>query len=219
MTRYWGVVGFILAFFLSGFLLVEALELPVLSDPSDTLQQAGALAALLAVVLLVVDVVVPVPSSMVMVALGALYGPVLGALLCLLGRVGMVLVGFAIGRVGGPALDRLVPPRGRIRADLLLERWGVMALVISRPVPLLAETVAILAGASSIGWRRAALAAIVGSTPEAVVLALSGAIARDMEQATLIWAALLLFAGVAWALGRRAERNKHSASTIVSRSA
>jgi uncharacterized membrane protein YdjX (TVP38/TMEM64 family) len=171
------------------------------------------------VTLLVIDTVLPVPSSIVMVTLGGLYGPVLGTLLCLLGRVGMVLVGFAIGRRGGPALALLIPQHERARADLLLERWGVLALVISTPVPLLAETVAILAGASSIGWRRAALAAIVGSTPEAVVFALSGAIARDMEHATVIWAALLLFAGVAWALSRRAERNKRSASTIVSRSA
>lgn len=206
MTRYWAVVGVVLASFLAGFVLVDALQLPVLTDPSDALRPGSAPAAGLAVALLVVDAVLPVPSSIVMVALGALYGPVLGTLLSLLGRLGMALVGFAAGRRAGPLLARLVPPQERARVEALFARWGAMTIVISRPVPLLAETVTVLAGASSIGWGRAMLAALAGSAPEAAVYALAGAIARELGNPAAVWAAVGIVAGGCWAAGRWADR-------------
>jgi hypothetical protein len=69
----------------------------VLTDPAPQLAQDGPAAAAVGVGLLVVDVVLPVPSSAVMVAHGALFGVVLGALLSLLGSVGAAMVGSAWG--------------------------------------------------------------------------------------------------------------------------
>jgi uncharacterized membrane protein YdjX (TVP38/TMEM64 family) len=206
VTRYWAVVGVVLASFLAGFALIEALQLPLLTDPSDPLRPGGAPAAALALALLVVDAVLPVPSSIVMITLGTLYGLALGMLLSLLGRLGMALVGFAVGRRGGPVLARLVPPEGRARADALLARWGALAIVLSRPVPLLAETVIVLAGASTIGWGRAMLASLVGSAPEAAVYALAGAVAREPGRPAAVWAAVCIVASCYWAIGRGADR-------------
>jgi uncharacterized membrane protein YdjX (TVP38/TMEM64 family) len=206
LIRYWAVVGVVLASFMAGFALVEALQLPPLTDPSDLLRPGGAPAAALALALLVLDAVLPVPSSIVMVALGALYGPALGMLLSLLGRLGMALVGFAAGRRGGPLLARLVPPEGRARADALLVRWGALAIVFSRPVPLLAETVTVLAGASSIGWGRAMLASLLGSAPEAAVYALAGAATREPGRPVAVWAAVCIVAACSWLIGRGADR-------------
>jgi uncharacterized membrane protein YdjX (TVP38/TMEM64 family) len=88
-------------FLLAGFLVVEAFELPVLSAPGSALAQGGATAAVLAVALLIADAVLPVPSSVVMVAAGALYGPVLGTLLSLTERVRMALACFTVGAAAG----------------------------------------------------------------------------------------------------------------------
>ncbi|MGH8934132.1 MAG: TVP38/TMEM64 family protein [Egibacteraceae bacterium] len=206
MRRYWSVAGAIVVLLLAGFLVVEGLGLPLLSDPTVPLEEAGPWAGFLALALLAVDAVLPVPSSLVMVALGAIYGPVLGIFLALLGRVLMALAGFAAGRRGGPLLNRLVSPEARIRADLLLQRWGIMAIMITRPVPLLAETVVILAGASSITWVRLAMAALVGSVPEAVLYGLSGAFARGLGHTAFVWIALLAFVGGFWVVTHWAER-------------
>ena len=202
MTRYWAVAGAVLAFLLVGFLVAEAFDVPLLTDPTPGLARGGVLGAMLAVALLTVDAVLPVPASLVIVASGALYGMVTGALLALLGRVLMALAGYAIGQRGGPLVARLVPPDGRDRADGLLQRWGAMAIVVTRPVPLLAETVTILAGASSIGWSRVALAALVGSVPEAVLYAGSGALVHSIEEAAFIWGALLILACTLWIVRR-----------------
>lgn len=206
MTRYWAVVGTVLAFLLVGFLAAEAFDLPLLADPTHRLARGGVAGATLAVALLAADAVLPVPASLVMVASGALYGAVAGALLALLGRVLMALAGYAIGRRGGPLVARLVPHDGRDRADALLRRWGPMAIVVTRPVPLLAETVAVMAGVSSIGWGRVALAALAGSIPEALLYAGSGALVRGLDDAALVWAALLVLAGALWLVRLLAAR-------------
>ncbi len=205
MRRYWGITGLILGIFLTLFLLVEALGVPLLTDPSPWLERGGVMAALVGIGLLVADVVLPVPSSLVMVAHGALFGVPAGALLSLVGSLGAALVGFAIGRQGGPLLSRLVPTEERERADRLLNRWGGLAIVVTRPVPLLAETVAILAGASPLGWGRAALAALAGSLPAALLYALTGALAASFQSGALVFGIVLLVAGLFWLIGRWAE--------------
>jgi hypothetical protein len=54
-----------LALFLILFLWVEALHIPFLTDPSRWLDRGGVWAALLGVGLLIADIVLPVPSSLV----------------------------------------------------------------------------------------------------------------------------------------------------------
>src|SRR5437763_10869108 len=144
MKRYFLIVAGMMAFFLILFFVVEFLGIPLLTDPTPWMQHGGVLAASLGVGLLIADVLLPVPSSLVMVAHGALFGVVIGTLLSLLGSVGAALFGFAIGRRGGRLLTRVVSPEERARADYLLGRWGSLAIVVTRPIPVLAETVAIM---------------------------------------------------------------------------
>jgi uncharacterized membrane protein YdjX (TVP38/TMEM64 family) len=205
MKRYCAIVGGIVAFLLVLFLVVEVTGVPLLKDPSPWLGSGSTLTALLGIGLLAADVILPVPSSAVMVAHGALFGVVGGTLLSVGGSTGAALVGFSIGRRGGPLLARHVPPEERARADHILRRWGGLAIVVTRPVPLLAETVAIMAGTSPLGWRRAALAALLGSLPPALLYALSGATAAALTSGILVLGLVLLVAGIFWLVGYLAE--------------
>jgi 3-dehydroquinate synthase len=137
-----------------------------------------------------------------MIAHGALFGVWVGALLSLTGSVGAALVGFAVGRRGGALVERLVSREERARVDLLLLRWGALAVVVTRPVPLLAETVAILAGASPLGWRRVMLAAVAGSLPGALLYALAGAMAADFQSGVLVLGLVLLVAAFFYVVSR-----------------
>ena len=213
MRHYVAVVAVMLVFFLAIFALVEAAGIPLLTDPTDQLTGAGpAVAAAVGFGLLVVDVVLPVPSSVIMLLNGALFGVVIGTLISLAGSLGAALVGFAIGRRGGKLLDRLVPPDERQRADALLERWGSLAIVVTRPVPVLAETTAILAGATrSFSWRRMTVATLIGALPAAVLYATAGAFAASFTSLTLVFAIVLVLAAVTWLVERlfraRAQRS------------
>ncbi len=202
MKRYWMLAGAMLAFFLLLFLLVEWLQVPLLADPSRWLERGGVIVGLLGVGLLIADVVLPVPSSLVMIAHGALFGVALGTLLSLIGSVGAALTGFAIGRRGGKWLERIVTAEERARIEQMLDRWGALAIVVTRPVPLLAETTAVMAGASAMSWQRAAVASFAGSLPAALLYALTGSVAASFQNGALMFCFVILVSGIFWLANR-----------------
>ena len=212
MKHYLLLIGAMMALLLGLFGLATQLDVPLLSDPRPWLERRGPLAALVGVGLLAGDVVLPVPSTLVMMAHGALFGVTLGTALSLVGSTVSALVGFAIGRSGGPLLARLVPESERQRAYALLSRWGGLAVLVTRPVPIVAETVAILAGTSPMGWGRMVLATLAGALPASLLYALAGATAATFDNALLVLALVLVMAGVFWALGRRGWADKPQAS-------
>lgn len=205
MKRHLIIMGVMLASFLLLFIVVEALGVPLLTDPTPWMGRGGIAAAVIGVGLLVADVLLPVPSSLVMVAHGALFGVTVGTALSLAGSVGATLFGFAIGRRGGRVMERLVTPAERERANRLLKRWGALAIIVTRPVPLLAETVAIMSGTSSLGWWSVTLAALAGSLPPALLYAITGASVANLENTTLVFGLVILIAVAFWVFGRWAE--------------
>ena len=183
------------------FVVVEMLGVPLLTDPSPWMNEGGALAACVGTGLLISDVLLPVPSSLIMVANGALFGVFWGSLLSLLGSIGAALCGFAIGRKGGRLLDRFVTEEERRHVDMILRRWGVLAIIMTRPVPILAETVAIVAGTSSLGWWNMALAALTGSLPPALLYAITGASIVNFQSMIFIVGFLTILSTLIWIVG------------------
>jgi len=203
--RFQGFAGAVAAFLIADGDTLTLIE----TGPGSTLptlRAAGALAAVLGVALLVADVAVPVPASLVMLAHGALFGVLPGAALSLVGGVGATVVGFAVGRRGRGLVERVTTPAQRQRADRLMARWGALAIVVTRPVPVLAETVAVLAGTSPLRWPVAVLAAAVGTAVPAVLLAAAGAAAAHAVDGVLVLGLSLLLAAVLALLGHLRSR-------------
>lgn len=204
MRRYWILTGSLLVFFLATFGLMEAMHVKWLQDPTQWMQGYGGWeAAALGVGLLIADVFLPVPSSLVMIAHGAVFGIPIGTGLSLIGNLGAAWLGFGVGRRGGPMLARMVTQEEMGKADALLKKWGAMAIVITRPIPLLAETVTILAGASPMGWGKLTLASLAGSLPAALLYALTGAAANGFANGFVMFGMLILIAGIFWFVGRK----------------
>jgi uncharacterized membrane protein YdjX (TVP38/TMEM64 family) len=210
MKRFWLLTGAMMLLFLVLFGIAEWLHVPILTDPGPLLAKTGWIAAAGGVLLLIADVLLPVPASLVMILHGALFGVVGGTLLSMAGALGAAAFGFWIGRRGGPLYERLVPEDERRRADALLQEWGDLAIIVTRPVPILAETMAILAGASPMSWGRMLLSTFAGSLPAALLYALTGATARNLDNAALVFGLVLLVAGLFWAVGRYFFRSAKS---------
>ena len=206
MRRYWVFVGTVFVVLLSLWLFADALGLGQLTDPAAAMAQAGPWQAMVGVGLLIMDVVLPVPSTLIMVANGALFGVVVGALLSLAGKLGCALVGFALGRSGKSLVNRVIGERERQRGEQFLARWGLLAILVSRPFPILAETVVVLAGASGMRMVPVVAVALVGSVPEAVAYGLAGAAAASFGNQALIMLSLLALASLTWFVLRRVER-------------
>lgn len=197
---FWVLAAAVFTVLLIAFVVVEALRIPLLTDPAGTLG-GGPLAGALSVGLLVVDVVVPLPSSVLMTLNGTLFGVFPGAALSLLGGTLATVVAVAIGRYGGPLVDRLVTPEQRASAERVFERYGLVAVAATRPVPLIAETVAVVAGTARLSWGRAWLAGAIGNLVPASVYAVAGATAEDAVSGFVVLAGVIVLTGALWLVG------------------
>ncbi len=105
--------------------------------------------------LLAGDVVLPVPSSLVGTAAGYLLGFAGGTAVAWAGMTAGALLGYALGaRAGRPAATRLVGPAELARLEALRARFGDGVLVVTRPVPVLAEAAVVFAGVGRMPLRR-----------------------------------------------------------------
>lgn len=102
-------------------------------------------------------------------------------------------------------MDRIVPAHELAKANYLLERWGSLAIIVTRPVPVLAETVTIVAGASSLSWTKLILASVFGSLTPAFLYALTGAAVANFQSTALMFGVVLLVATLFWMIGRLLE--------------
>lgn len=101
------------------------------------------------VVLLTVDVLLPVPSSIIGTVSGSFLGFVWGTFFTALGLTTGALLGFALGKIlGRPAMNRWIGAGELQKLDELVDRHGVSILILLRPVPLFAEASTLLLGCS-----------------------------------------------------------------------
>jgi len=204
--RYALVALGIATFVLISFLIVEALHIPILVDPSDKLERGGLGAAVLGVGLLLVDVLLPVPSSVVMTAQGAMFGIVTGTILSWIGSIGAAMIGYLIGRRSTRLLTRFVSVEEQGQANRLLDRWGILALIVTRPLPILAETTAIMAGTSALTWRQVLVGVTIGALPAALIYAIAGAYTTSVASGLLVFVLVIAFAAVVWLIGWSVEK-------------
>lgn len=203
MRRYALLVLSLCLFFLAAFLVAVALDVPLLTGTEWIQDHARSTAVVILNGLLIADVLLPIPSSLLMVANGAMLGTVGGALATLVSTVLGGMLAFWLGRRGAPWLMAKISDRERLQADRFFRRWGAMAVLISRPVPILAETIGILAGTTAMGWPRFVLSVFLGNLPPAILYAFAGASAKNASYSVAIFLILVGLAGAWWLVGRR----------------
>jgi uncharacterized membrane protein YdjX (TVP38/TMEM64 family) len=161
--------------------------------------QPGTSSALTVVVFLASDVFLPVPSSLIMILSGAVFGVVWGSLLSLVGSIGGEWLGFELARKYGRRVSsRMLSEYELQRLTHVFARSGAATVFITRALPIVMETVSIVAGLSQM--RRTAFlgASLLGTAPIVVVYAYAGAVSRQMG--SLIPGVIMMIAvtGAGW---------------------
>jgi uncharacterized membrane protein YdjX (TVP38/TMEM64 family) len=159
--------------------------------------------AVLGIALLVVDVVLPVPSSVVAVALCWALGPWLGGL--------SVASGVFLAFVGGYGLGRLLP-ESRLRGWIGPRLWdstrtqarehALWWIVLARPLPVLAELSAVLAGVWRVPPARAFAHAAAASIAVGALYGGSAWIGAQAPSTALLVLAVGALPTALWALHR-----------------
>ena len=120
---------------------LEGAVVPVLGDGFGYLQ------AILIILLLASDILLPVPSSLIATYSGAAFGLVTGAIITWVGLMFAAIAGLILGRgIGAAVVTRVFSTDEMTQARRFFETYGATGLVLTRPVPVLAEVAAFGAG-------------------------------------------------------------------------
>jgi uncharacterized membrane protein YdjX (TVP38/TMEM64 family) len=176
MRRILLATATLLGLFLLSWLVCSALGILTPGATGDWLSSLGPATAALAVAgLLAADIALPVPGSIVLSAGGIVLGWPLAAAAGCAGLLVGSLVGYGACRLfGRRAFDRFVTPAEAARFAVWLDRYGPAAIVTSRPVPMMSETLSCLAGLGGMRLPRFLLALVLGSAPYAWFFAWAG---------------------------------------------
>ena len=188
--RAWSiVVGVLLAFVVLPFILwgnpIEQRTSTV--TEGDT---ASIIAAAAIVLLLAADIALPIPSSVVMVLTGARFGFVTALALSWVGLMLGCVAAYELGiRYGQRVLTRLVGAEAAAAVSGSTRRFGTLALLMCRAVPVLAEASVLMAGVSRVPRRSFLLATAVSNLLVAAIYVAAGR--RSADNGSLLVAVLV----------------------------
>ena len=145
-----------------------------------------------AVLLLASDILLPIPATLVMTALGMLYGPVVGGLIGAGGSfLGGMIAFLVCAKLGRPAARHFVSDAELVRGETLFERWGAWIIVLSRWLPIIPEAVSCMAGIVSMPRRLFTGALACGVVPPAFTFAIVGHLGVERPALTFLLSAFL----------------------------
>ncbi len=171
----------------------------------ETMSEQKGIVVLVLGGLLASDIFVPVPSSLVSTAAGLILKFVPGMLTSWAGMTISCLIGFWVGhRFGRPAAERFVGVAELNRLEKLSQQYGDWAILISRPVPMLAEASVLFAGISQMSWWRFVLLSTLSNLGISAVYAFVGAFSASANSFLLAFFGAILIPGLAmWLMNRR----------------
>ena len=153
--------------------------------------------------LLASDILLPIPSSIVSTACGLLLGAAMGTSVSLLGMTISCILGYWLGRGCGRALaTRLVSADDLDSFQSVHARFEDWAVVISRPVPVLAEVSVLFAGLSRMPAPRFFLLSTLANLGVSLGYALVGAYASSANAFFVAFVGAMLLPGLAMLLAR-----------------
>ncbi len=117
--------------------------------------------------LLVADLALPIPGTVVMSALGFVYGPWMGGMLAAVGSVGSGLIAYGLCRtLGRPAAEWIAGKKDLSRGEALFGgQAGGWIVALSRWLPIMPEVISCIAGLVRMPFRRFLAALTCGSLP------------------------------------------------------
>jgi uncharacterized membrane protein YdjX (TVP38/TMEM64 family) len=152
--------------------------------------------------LLALDVLLPVPSSVVSAAAGVLLGFWAGALVVWAGMTASCFVAYLIGARSSTLARRIVGEDGLVRAREIARRYGDLAIVLCRPVPVVAEASVIFAGVMHVPPARFLSVCALANGGVAAGYAAIGAYSMRMDSFLLAFIGALALPGLAWLVAR-----------------
>jgi len=139
------------------------------------LKRYGQWAWLFGIILLIGDLFLPLPGTIIMSALGFIYGPILGGAIASLGSFLSGLLAYGLCRAMGlKAALFLLGKKDFQKGQQLFTKNGGWIVAISRWLPIFPEVIACLAGLNRMPFLKYSIALLCGTLPLGFVFAYIG---------------------------------------------
>ncbi len=121
--------------------------------------------------------IVPLPSEIVLLATGMIWGLVLGGFMGVIGSIGAALLCFFISKRGGrPLAEKFVGEKAINLADDFIHKYGIGAILIARFLPFIAfDPISYASGLVDMDIKKYTLGTLIGSFPRAFFFSWLGA--------------------------------------------
>lgn len=181
MRLIWLMVAIAVFFLISWSLFGESLEQTwSVERLAGYFEESKAWAWLLGILLLLADLLLPIPGTIVMSALGAVYGFWLGGIFATIGSMLAGMLGYGVGRFFKESFaKRWLGEKDFDKGKSLFERGGAWVVAISRALPILPEVIASMAGLLRMPFGKFVIALACGAVPMGFLFAWIGVMGRE----------------------------------------
>ncbi|MBY9011507.1 MAG: TVP38/TMEM64 family protein [Candidatus Lokiarchaeota archaeon] len=122
--------------------------------------------------------IVPIPSEVVLLATGMIWGWLFGGIMGIIGSMAASLLCFYISRRGGrPLAKKFVGESGLAMADKLINKYGTKAIIVLRFIPFISfDVISYASGLVDIDVKRYSIGTLIGSIFRAFFYSIWGAL-------------------------------------------
>ncbi len=121
---------------------------------------------------------IPIPSEIVLLATGMIWGIYAGGVMGIMGSMAAGLLCFYISKKGGrPLAEKFVGKKAINMADNFIEKYGIWAILISRMLPFIAfDPISYASGLVEMDTKKYTLGTLIGAIPRALFFAWLGSL-------------------------------------------
>jgi len=122
--------------------------------------------------------IIPIPSEIVLLATGMIWGIFYGGIMGIIGSLAAGLLCFYISKKGGrPLAEKFVGKKAINMADNFIEKYGIWAILISRLLPFVAfDPISYASGIVEMDTKKYTLGTLIGAIPRAFFFAWLGSL-------------------------------------------
>ena len=129
------------------------------------------------IVMAIQGLLIPIPSELVLLAAGMIWGIVGGGIMGVIGSMAAALLCYYVSRKGGrPLAEKFVGKSAISMADDFIHKYGMSAIIVARLLPFVAfDPISYTAGIVDLDVKKYAIGTFIGSIPRAFFYSWLGA--------------------------------------------
>ena len=154
--------------------------------------------------LLVLDIILPIPSTIIMYLNGFVMGLLIGTIVSFISLLCSSICGYAIGKT--------LNKSNYEKYQRFYDKYGPSAIILTRGMPIMAEAISIMCGYIRIPFRRFLFFQAIGYLPVCLIYAYLGTIANENEAFLPVLGISIIITILFWLYGTYIQKKQPSSN-------